>query len=123
MVYVASPLTILDDLGRLDRALGQVEERYPDARIIDGARYFVDNDHWRDWWPMVNRAMSVLVVVPAADMTVGTGVLRELADARRRSVTVEFYVDGAFLPDDGNVSLAKIEEGFTPGQAYRIEVS
>jgi transcriptional regulator with XRE-family HTH domain len=116
IVYVAAPLVI--DRPTIDAALRAIEARYRGARIVDGTTQFRDNDDWRRVWKWMLRSIDYLVVVPAADGTVGTGVFKEVNDARAHGVLVEFLIDGTAV-SWREVDLVKLDD-FTPARAYAV---
>jgi hypothetical protein len=118
IVYVAAPLTATEDRTRLDEALRIVEGRYPGARVVDGTRCFAGNSDWRAVWPWMVRAIDRLVVVSSEDQSIGSGVHREIRDARNHGLHVEVLIGDRLLPI-ASVEFTKANP-FTPRRAYTI---
>lgn len=116
IVYVAAPLSIERKL--LDTALRVVKSRYRGARVVDGTTQFRDNDDWRRVWKWMLRSIDYLVVVPDGDGAIGTGVFKEMNDARSHGILVEFLIDGKPV-SWREIDVVKLED-FTPARAYSV---
>jgi hypothetical protein len=91
-LYVASPVTAYDTPHRRRTLAAIREEVGAGAVILDPAVLYRSNGEWLAAWPGVVRSLDHLVIVPAADRTVGAGVLREVADALAYSVPISLWV-------------------------------
>ena len=102
VVYVAGPVV---DYGTERRAWALREVRAwvgSLATILDPASMWDTAQAWRAAWPSLLPLVTDLVVVTAADRTVGRGVTVEVADARSAGVRVWRVSDaGRFLSAEG----------------------
>ena len=77
---------------------------FADAEIVNPAERSWTNAGWRRAWPQLLATLSGLVLFADEDGTVGTGCLREVADAIAAGVPVA-YLD----PDCGLCELAGLD--------------
>ena len=86
-LYAAHPMTCYGT--EHERAcLDTLAGLFGDAEIIDPATRGWTNDTWRRAWPRLVVTLAALVLFPDEDGTVGTGCLREVADAIAAGVPV-----------------------------------
>ena len=86
-LYAAHPMTCYRS--EHERAcLDALAGHFPGAEIVNPATRGWTNDTWRRAWPRLVMTLSTLVIFPDEDGTVGTGCLREVADAIAAGVPV-----------------------------------
>lgn len=99
-VYVAHPIPTYRSSWSA-RCIEAAERAWPDAELIDPAERFGSNETWLDEWPALVATLSALVVVGDEQGRIGSGCLREIADA------ILWWVPTYTLADrSGELSLA-----------------
>ena len=88
-VYVALP-ALAYGTARHSAALEVAARLHPEAKIVDPATLFASSADWLERWPEMLNALDALVVAPGPRGWIGTGVLREVADAIAAGVPVTF---------------------------------
>jgi hypothetical protein len=89
-VYVAAPMTLYENPA-YDRALKSLQELGA-ARVVGGRDAFKDSEDWLHEFPKILAQAAVVVVLPPANGVLGTGVVREIVEARAAGVPVFFLV-------------------------------
>ncbi|HXQ58436.1 MAG TPA: hypothetical protein VN799_00010 [Acidimicrobiales bacterium] len=98
-LYVASPVTAYGTPHRGRALAGIRAEVGAGTVILDPAVLFTTDAEWLAEWPRLVRSLDMLVIVPAADRTVGAGVLREVSDALAHCVPVSLWAPpGRLVP-------------------------
>jgi hypothetical protein len=93
IVYAAHPMTTYGTAIEAF-ALGRISELVPGATVVNPATRYVDSVHWQTDWPRLLPTLSCLVVFGDEDGSIGTGCLKELANAWWLDIPVAM-LDGA----------------------------
>lgn len=79
------------------RALDHLVQLSPGWEIVNPATRYATGTAWLRSWPRLVRTLDALVVLAGPDGTVGTGVLREVADCTFEHVPVLVLDDSLHL--------------------------
>jgi hypothetical protein len=76
---------------------GALTRLLPEARLLDPATMFASDSEWLRSWPRLVRTLGGFVMFGAEDGTIGTGCIRELADAIAFGVPIAGFGPGRVL--------------------------
>lgn len=95
MVYFALPVDMFEH-PCYARVLQTVKRRFPHNVIFEPAKARWTLERWLAIWPKLLPRLSVVVVWPRADDSIGRGCCTEIEDAQSRDIPVFVYRDGEF---------------------------
>jgi hypothetical protein len=121
-IYVAHPITSYGT-ARGAACLDALAELLPGSELVDPAALFTTSAAWLDAWPAMVQTLAGLVVFGAADGTIGSGCLLEIADAMAAELPVAAFEEGGTGLAPSLVELVGVEF-LRPGErtARRIGV-
>ena len=110
-VYAAHPMAAYGTIYER-RSLAAIRRLLPGVELVDPAGRYTTDAGWLRAWPRLVRTLSGVVVFAAEDGTVGTGCLREIADAMTWLLPVAVLGDGHLcelagldlVPDSGRTA-------------------
>lgn len=95
-IYVAHPITSYGtEHGAV--CLDALAELLPGSDLVDPAALFTTSAQWLEAWPAMVQTLAGLVVFGAADGTIGSGCLLEVADAMAAGLPVAAFEEGPSL--------------------------
>ncbi|MGP0108126.1 MAG: hypothetical protein ACLPR9_04555 [Acidimicrobiales bacterium] len=95
-IYVAHPITSYGTEHGV-ACLDSLADLLPGADLVDPAALFTTSAQWLDAWPAIVQTLAGLVVFGAADGTIGSGCLLEVADAMAAELPVAAFEEGPSL--------------------------
>lgn len=87
-IYLAHPVNTYATSWSRRGCTEAVRQLLPDADVLDPETMWTSDEEWLAEWPKIVRSLDLLVVFCDDAQTVGTGVLREIADAIAWDVAV-----------------------------------